>query len=65
MHQKGIGLTKDYLLAKRYYDLAAEFAPEEAYVPSYLSLWYLTLDQTTEYLRGMNSWLAGKRGRKR
>lgn len=37
MHENGIGLTQDYHLAKRYYDLALE-TNEEAYLPVTLSL---------------------------
>jgi len=42
MHENGIGLTQDFHLAKRYYDLALE-TNEEAYLPVTLSLFKLRL----------------------
>jgi SEL1 protein len=67
MHQRGIGLSKDYTLAKRYYDLAIEYSPQEAFIPSYLSLWYLAIEQTLEYFKGEynNLVVEGKDGEER
>ncbi|CAL3973681.1 hypothetical protein PZA11_005845 [Diplocarpon coronariae] len=42
MHENGVGLTQDFHLAKRYYDLALE-TNEEAYLPVTLSLFKLRL----------------------
>ena len=42
MHENGVGLTQDFHLAKRYYDLALE-TNEEAYLPVTLSLLKLRL----------------------
>jgi SEL1 protein len=42
MHENGVGLTQDFHLAKRYYDLALE-TNEEAYLPVSLSLFKLRL----------------------
>lgn len=42
MHENGIGLTQDFHLAKRYYDLALE-TNEEAYLPVTLSLFKLRM----------------------
>lgn len=42
MHEKGQGLQRDYHLAKRYYDLAAESSPD-AHVPVALALVKLSL----------------------
>jgi SEL1 protein len=39
LYEKGLGVSKkDYNLAKRYYDMALELNPQEAYLPVFLSL---------------------------
>lgn len=43
MHENGIGLEQDFHLAKRYYDLALETNPNEAYLPVTLALYKLRL----------------------
>src|SRR5688572_23949988 len=47
MHEKGLGVPKDYSLAKRYYDQALESDPE-AFVPVRLALLRLWLRQWWE-----------------
>ena len=42
MHENGVGLTQDYHLAKRYYDLALE-VNDEAYLPVTISLTMLRM----------------------
>lgn len=51
MHQKGLGLPKDFHLAKRYYDLAIEIN-KEAYVPAMLALASLAVEYGIDYLAG-------------
>lgn len=41
MHENGVGISRDFHLAKRYYDQALETNPQEAYLPVKLSLWKL------------------------
>ncbi|KAF2758614.1 HCP-like protein [Pseudovirgaria hyperparasitica] len=43
MHENGIGVEQDFHLAKRYYDLALETNPREAYLPVTLALYKLRL----------------------
>lgn len=52
MHQWGEGLPKDPHLAKRYYDLAVELGPEEAYLPAKISLYLLYACNHISYLQG-------------
>ena len=44
LYEKGLGVAKkDYNLAKRYYDMALDLNPQEAYLPVFLSLTKLFL----------------------
>jgi SEL1 protein len=43
MHENGVGIEQDFHLAKRYYDLAMETNPKEAYLPVKLALYKLRL----------------------
>lgn len=52
MHENGVGAEQDFHLAKRYYDLALETAPE-AYLPVKLALWKLRLRSR------WNDWIGG------
>ncbi|XP_002989053.2 ERAD-associated E3 ubiquitin-protein ligase component HRD3A [Selaginella moellendorffii] len=47
MHEHGLGLPKDFHLAKRYYDLALD-ADQSAFLPIYLALGVLWLRQRNE-----------------
>lgn len=41
MHENGVGIARDFHLAKRFYDQALETNPKEAYLTVKLSLWKL------------------------
>lgn len=53
MYHTGIGLPRDFTLAKRYYELSIELSPKEAFYPATISLWVLALDEVILYLSGL------------
>lgn len=53
MHHWGVGLPLDTHLAKRYYDMAVELSPDEAYIPSRISLYMLYIGNHVAYLQGL------------
>jgi hypothetical protein len=55
MHQWGVGLDLDPHLAKRYFDLAVELDPEEAYFPAKLSLFLLYASSSFSYFQGASN----------
>jgi SEL1 protein len=55
MHEMGYGLPRDWHLAKRYYDLALDTAPE-AYIPAKLALLKL---QAVQYWERFTKWWSG------